>query len=123
MGIKVVKVREWRRTANSALDGEFITVISGGSSGVYFPLGGTMAKIYQEMGAKSNSQSTAASAANATTLNQGKAEIGFSMADTAADAYEGIDSFEKQGAQENLRSIASLYTNYLQIVAVKGFWH
>ena len=101
------------------LDGEFITVLTGGSSGVYFPLGGTMAKIYQEMGATANSQSTAASAANATTINQGKAEIGFSMGDTAADAFQGIDSFEEQGAQENLRSIAALYTNYLQIVATK----
>lgn len=103
-----------------ALDGEFITILTGGSSGVYFPLGGTMAKIYQDMGAKSNSQSTAASAANATTLNQGKAEIGFSMGDAAADAYEGIDSFEKQGAQENIRTVASLYTNYMQIVATAG---
>ncbi|MFC4409615.1 TAXI family TRAP transporter solute-binding subunit [Chungangia koreensis] len=101
------------------LDGEFITVLTGGSSGVYFPLGGTMAKIYQEMGATANSQSTAASAANATTINQGKAEIGFSMGDTAADAYQGVDSFEEQGAQENLRTIAALYTNYLQIVATK----
>lgn len=102
-----------------ALDGEFITILTGGSSGVYFPLGGTLAKIYQDLGAKSNSQSTSASAANATTLNQGKAEIGFTMGDAAADAYEGIDSFEEQGAQENIRSIASLYTNYLQIVATK----
>lgn len=102
-----------------ALDGQFITILTGGSSGVYFPLGGTMAKIYQDMGAKSNSQSTAASAANATTLNLGKAEIGFSMGDAAADAYQGIDSFEEQGAQENIRSVASLYTNYMQIVATK----
>lgn len=101
------------------LDGEFITILTGGSSGVYFPLGGTLAKIYQDVGAKSNSQSTSASAANATTLNQGKAEIGFTMGDAAADAYEGIDSFEEQGAQENIRSIAALYTNYLQIVATK----
>lgn len=104
---------------DNALEGEFITILTGGSSGVYYPLGGTMAKIYQNMGASANSQSTAASSANATTLNQGKAEIGFSMGDAAADAYEGIDSFEEQGAQENLRSIASLYTNYLQIVATK----
>lgn len=103
----------------NALDGEIITVLTGGSSGVYFPLGGTLAKIYQDMGATANSQSTSASAANATTLNQGKAEVAFSMADAAADAYEGIDSFDEQGAQENIRSIAALYTNYLQIVATK----
>ncbi|MDY0404919.1 TAXI family TRAP transporter solute-binding subunit [Virgibacillus sp. 179-BFC.A HS] len=107
------------KNSDKPLDGEFITILTGGSSGVYYPLGGTMAKIYQGMGAKANSQSTAASAANATTLNQGKAEIGFSMGDAAADAYEGVDSFEKQGAQKNLRSIASLYPNYLQIVATK----
>ncbi|MBT2215593.1 TAXI family TRAP transporter solute-binding subunit [Virgibacillus dakarensis] len=101
------------------LKGEFITILTGGSSGVYYPLGGAMAKIYQDMGANANSQSTAASSANATTLNQGKAEIGFSMGDAAADAYEGIDSFREQGAQKNLRSIASLYPNYLQIVATK----
>ncbi|MGY0691956.1 TAXI family TRAP transporter solute-binding subunit [Virgibacillus sp. FSP13] len=101
------------------LKGEFITILTGGSSGVYYPLGGALAKIYQEMGANANSQSTAASSANATTLNQGKAEIGFSMGDAASDAYKGTDSFEEQGAQENLRSIASLYPNYLQIVATK----
>src|SRR5690606_3448427 len=100
----------------SSLEGEFITVLTGGSSGVYFPLGGAMAKIYQEMGANANSQSTAASAANITTLNKGDAEVGFSMGDAAEDGYKGIDSFEEQGAQENVRSIASLYPNYLQIV-------
>lgn len=99
------------------LDGEFVTILTGGSSGVYYPLGGTLADMFQNLGASANSQSTAASAANATTLNQGDAEIAFSMGDAAADAYEGIDSFEEQGAQENIRSLASLYPNYLQIVA------
>lgn len=101
------------------LDGEFITILTGGSSGVYYPLGGSLAKIYQDLGANANSQSTAASAANITTLEQGKAEIGFSMADAAADADEGIGSFEDQGVQENVRAIASLYPNYLQIVATE----
>ncbi|MFS0674003.1 TAXI family TRAP transporter solute-binding subunit [Ornithinibacillus sp. 179-J 7C1 HS] len=104
-------------SAEDALDGEFVTVLTGGSSGVYYPLGGAMANIYQDMGANANSQSTAASAANITTLNQGDAELGFSMGDAAADGYEGVDSFAEQGAQENIRSIASLYPNFLQIVA------
>jgi uncharacterized protein len=103
-----------------AFKDEFITILTGGSSGVYFPLGGTLSKIYQDAGATANSQSTAASATNAITINQGKAEIAYAMGDTVADAYEGIDSFEEQGAQENILSIASLYTNYLQIVATKA---
>ncbi|UJL45552.1 TAXI family TRAP transporter solute-binding subunit [Virgibacillus sp. NKC19-16] len=102
------------------LSGEFVTILTGGSSGVYYPLGGALAEMFQSLGANANSQSTAASAANATTLNQGDAEIGFSMGDTAADAYEGIDSFEEQGAQENIRSLASMYPNYLQIVATES---
>lgn len=103
----------------AGLDGEFITILTGGSSGVYYPLGGSLAKIYQDLGANANSQSTSASAANATTLNQEKAEIGFSMGDAAADAHEGIGSFEEQGVQENIRTVMSLYPNYLQIVATK----
>jgi len=102
-----------------ALDGEFITILTGGSSGVYYPLGGALSKIYQDLGANANSQSTAASAANITTLEQGKAEIAFSMGDAASDADEGIGSFEEQGKQENVRAIASLYPNYLQIVATE----
>jgi TRAP transporter TAXI family solute receptor len=103
-----------------ALDGEYVTILTGGSSGVYFPLGGTLAKVYQEqLGAIATSQSTAASAENAKKLNEQKAEIGFLMGDTAADAYEGVGSFADSGAQENLRSIAALYANYLQIVALK----
>lgn len=102
-----------------AFDGEFITILTGGASGVYFPLGGAISKIYQEAGATANSQSTAASATNATTVNQGEAEIALAMGDTVVDAFEGIDSFEEQGAQEDIRSIASLYTNFSQIVVTK----
>jgi len=105
---------------SDALKGQYITILTGGSSGVYFPLGGTMAKVFQEkLGATATSQSTAASAENAKKLNQKKAEVGFLMADTAGDAYEGVDSFAESGAQENLRSIAALYPNYLQMVTTK----
>jgi TRAP transporter TAXI family solute receptor len=107
--------------AAADLKGEYVTILTGGSSGVYFPLGGTLAKIYQEkLGATATSQSTAASAENAKKLNQQKAELGFLMGDTAADAYEGVDSFKESGAQENLRSVAALYPNYLQIVTIEG---
>ena len=111
---------EKESASDGPLKGEFITILTGGSSGIYFPLGGTLSKIYSDLGARANSQSTSASAANLTTLNQGKAEVAFTMGDTAADAYEGIDSFEEQGKQENIRTIASLYTNYFQIVALEG---
>jgi uncharacterized protein len=112
--------KENGKNNEKSLEGEYITILTGGSSGVYFPLGGALAKLYQEkLGAVATSQSTAASAENATKLNQKKAEVGFLMGDTAADAYQGVDSFEKNGPQTNLRSIAALYPNYLQIVTTK----
>jgi uncharacterized protein len=99
------------------LKGQYITILTGGSSGVYFPLGGALAKLYQEkLGVVATSQSTAASSENATKLNQKKAEVGFLMGDTASDAYKGVDSFKDKDAQKNLRTIAALYPNYLQIV-------
>lgn len=103
-----------------SLKGEYITILTGGSAGVYYVLGGTLAKLYQEeLGAVATSQSTAASAENATKLQTGKAEIAFLMGDTAEDAYNGKDSFKDKGAQKNLRTIAALYPNYLQIAVTK----
>lgn len=100
------------------LDGEVITILTGGTSGVYYPLGNAQAKIYtEEAGAQASAQTTGASAENASKISQGSAEIAYAMADTVYDAYKGQGTFEDSGALENLRAVASLYTNYMQLVA------
>ncbi|MEI2358174.1 TAXI family TRAP transporter solute-binding subunit [Mesobacillus zeae] len=101
--------------------GKPLTILTGGTSGVYFQLGNAMAKIYgEEVGALASAQTTGASAENTAKVSRGKAEIGFAMADTVADAYNGQGNFAKYGALKNIRAIASLYPNYMQIVTTKS---
>lgn len=62
---------------------EFINVLTGGTSGVYYPMGVALSKIYSEAlpDAKVQVQSTKASVENLNLLQQGKGEIGFSLGD------------------------------------------
>ncbi|WP_159433414.1 TAXI family TRAP transporter solute-binding subunit [Bacillus tuaregi] len=98
-------------------ENEPLTILTGGTSGVYFQLGNAMAKIYGEkIHAQTSAQTTSASAENTAKVSRGKAEMGFAMADTVADAYNGQGNFKDFGSIKNIRAIASLYPNYMQIV-------
>lgn len=106
---------------NSSQAGKPLTILTGGTSGVYFQLGNAMAKLYGEkIGAQASAQTTGASAENTAKVSRGKAELGFVMADTVSDAYNGQGNFEKYGALKNIRAVASLYPNYMQIVTTKS---
>jgi len=107
-------------SGENPLDGKVLTILTGGTSGVYFPLGNALAKIYNNIGAQASVETTGASAVNASKIAQKKAEMGFAMADTVSDAYNGVDNFKKIGALKNLRAVTALYSNYLQIVAPKN---
>ena len=69
---------------------EFISVLTGGTGGTYYPLGGAFANIIsEETGIETNAETSGASAENMTTLKDGNAEIAFSQTDIAAYATEG----------------------------------
>jgi uncharacterized protein len=103
-----------------ALEGEVITILTGGTAGVHFPLGSAQAKIYTEVtGATASAQVTGGSAENTAKLLKGLAEIGYAMEDVVYDAYKGKGKFEDIGPSENLRVVATVYTNYTHIVAPK----
>ncbi|MBZ4652847.1 MAG: transporter solute receptor, family [Peptococcaceae bacterium] len=98
----------------------YITIVTGGSSGPYFALGGAVAKLFNEKipGANASVQSTGASAVNATLLGEKKAELAFAMNDVVSYAYTGTEVFKDKGAVKNLRGLASLYPNYVQVVTL-----
>jgi TRAP transporter TAXI family solute receptor len=101
--------------------GETLTILTGGTSGIYFQMGNAMAKLYgEEIGAQASAQTTGASAENTAKISRGKAELGFAMADTVSDAYNGQGNFENFGSIKNIRAVASLYPNFMQIVTVKS---
>lgn len=98
---------------------EFINVLTGGTSGVYYPLGVALSKIYSDNieGARTQVQSTKASVENLNLLQQGRGEIAFALGDSVKSAWEGDEEAGFPQKLDKLRGIAAIYPNYIQIVA------
>ncbi|WP_295812747.1 TAXI family TRAP transporter solute-binding subunit [uncultured Nitratireductor sp.] len=98
---------------------EFINVLTGGTSGVYYPLGSQLSKIYGENieGVRTQVQSTKASVENLNLLQQGRGEIAFALGDSVKSAWEGDAEAGFDQKLDKLRAIAAIYPNYIQIVA------
>lgn len=106
--------------AGGGAEQKFLTVATGGSSGPYYTLGGAMAKIYKEkLGYNASVQSTGASVENINLLKAKKADVAFVMSDVTTFAYAGQENFKEGGAIKDLRAMAGLYLNYVQIVTLK----
>lgn len=98
---------------------EFINVLTGGTSGVYYPLGAGLANLYGEKieGVKTQVQSTKASVENLNLLQDGGGEIAFALGDSVAAAWEGVEEAGFPAKLDQLRGIAAIYPNYIQVVA------
>jgi len=97
----------------------FISILTGGTGGTYYPLGGSFAKIIKDAtGIEANAETSGASAENMTTLKKGDAEFAFSQTDIASYANEGKLMF-KDNKVENVKAIATLYPETIQIVTTK----
>ncbi|MET3756329.1 TRAP transporter TAXI family solute receptor [Rhizobium binae] len=107
--------------SGAARASEFINVLTGGTSGVYYPLGVALAKIYGDgiSGARTQVQATKASVENLNLLQQGKGEIAFALGDSVKLAAEGNAEAGFKAPLDKLRGIAAIYPNYIQIVASK----
>lgn len=99
----------------------FINILTGGTSGVYYPLGVALSKIYGEKipGARPQVQSTKASVENLNLLQKGKGEIALALGDSVKLAWEGDAEAGFKEKLDKLRGIAAVYPNYIQIVASK----
>lgn len=98
---------------------EFVNVLTGGTSGVYYPLGVALSEIYAEAipDARTQVQATKASVENLNLLQQGRGEIAFSLGDSVKAAVEGNEEAGFRGPLDKLRGIAAIYPNFIQIVA------
>lgn len=98
-------------------DADFLTIATGGSSGVYYQIGATMADLLaDELGADTSVQATGASAENINLLTDGNAEIAFTMGDATVQALEGTGPFEDD-PREGLLAIMTMYPNTVQLIA------
>ena len=99
---------------------EFINILTGGTSGVYYPLGVALSQIYGKAipGAKTSVQATKASAENLNLLQAGRGEVAISLGDSLSDAWKGNEEASFKVPLKKLRTIAALYPNYIHFVAV-----
>jgi uncharacterized protein len=104
----------------AAQQGSRISITTGGTGGVYYPLGGGMANILSKYvpGLQATAEVTGGSVDNLKLLGAGKSEVAFSMVDSAWDASQGQDKFKD--AKVNARTLMVLYPNRMQIVTVDG---
>src|SRR5205814_5157703 len=98
---------------------QFINVLTGGTSGVYYPLGVAIGKIYSDKipNVKTQVQATKASIENLILLDQGRGEIAFTLGDSLKAAWDGDAEAGFKNKLEKLRTIGAIYPNYIQIVA------
>lgn len=98
---------------------QFVNVLTGGTSGVYYPLGVALSKIYADNieGVRTAVQSTKASVENLNLLQAGRGEIAFTLGDSLSYAWEGNEEVGFRGKLDKLRTVSAIYPNYIQIVA------
>ena len=109
-------------SASSVQSAEFINILTGGTSGVYYPIGSALTKIYGDniKDTKVQVQVTKASVENLVLLQEGKGEIAFVLGDAAKDAWDGKEDAGFKTKLDKLRIIGAIYPNYIQIVASKS---
>lgn len=99
----------------------FINILTGGTSGVYYPIGVALSQIYSDgiPGSKTSVQATKASVENLNLLQAGRGELAFALGDSVADAKNGVEDAGFKAPLTKLRAIGGAYPNYIQIVASK----
>ncbi|SFH18099.1 hypothetical protein SAMN05660649_04172 [Desulfotomaculum arcticum] len=97
----------------------FVNIATGGTAGVYYPLGGAMAEILNKNidGVNATAQSTGASVANINMLKDGSVQMAFVQNDIAYYAANGTEMFKDQKV-EGLKGLATLYPETIQIVTL-----
>jgi len=108
-------------TAAPAFAQEQLSVATGGTGGVYYPMGGGLAEIINNHveGYMATAEVTGASVENMGLIATGDADIALALADTVQQGYTGTGRFEGQQLPM-LRGMAIAYANMIQIVALEG---
>jgi uncharacterized protein len=97
-----------------------LDIATGGTGGVYYPLGGGFGNILGKEipGVTATARVTGGSVANLQLVGSGKADLCFTQVDAAWDAINGLDKF-KSGKLE-IRALVVMYPNHMHVVTVEG---
>jgi TRAP transporter TAXI family solute receptor len=103
-----------------AVQAQNISVATGGTGGVYYPMGGGLAAVLSKYvpGMQATAEVTGGSVDNLKLIASGKPYVAFSMSDAAQDALKGEDKFK--GNKVPVRTLMVLYPNRMHVVALDG---
>jgi hypothetical protein len=106
-------------TASPAQAQKRLSIATGGTGGVYYPLGGGLANVLTKAvpGVEATAEVTSASVDNIKLIGAGRVDIAWTLADTAAEGYTGTGKFKEKVP---VRAIAVVYANKSQWVTVEG---
>jgi TRAP transporter TAXI family solute receptor len=107
----------------SAAASSFITIGTGGVTGVYYPTGGAICRLVnknrKEHGIRCSVESTGGSVYNLNTIRAGELDMGVVQSDWQFHAYHGTDRFAEQGPDKDLRAVFSVHPEPFTVVARK----
>ncbi|PTX54620.1 hypothetical protein C8N43_3437 [Litoreibacter ponti] len=107
--------------APAAMAEEFITIGTGGVTGVYYPTGGAICRLVnkgrRDHGVRCSVESTGGSVYNINTIREGELEFGVAQSDWQYHAYNGSSRFEEAGPFEGLRAVFSVHPEPFTVVA------
>lgn len=102
---------------------KFVTIGTGGVTGVYYSAGGAICRLMNKERAKTgircSVESTGGSVFNVNTIRTGELDFGVAQSDVQYNAYKGLQQFEKDGPYKELRSVFSLHAEPITVLARK----
>jgi len=103
-----------------AAQAQNISIATGGTGGVYYPMGGGIAAVLSKYvpGMQATAEVTGGSVDNLKLVGSGKPYIGFTMTDAGQDAFRGEDKFK--GNKVALKTLMILYPNRMHVVTIEG---
>jgi len=106
--------------AATAAQAQIVTIATGGTGGVYYPLGGGMAAVLSKYvpGMQATAQVTGGSVANLQLVGTGRPYLAMTMADAGLDALKGQDKFT--GKPVPVRTLMVMYPNRMHVVTIEG---
>lgn len=108
-------------TTTVAAEQKFVTIGTGGVTGVYYPTGGAIARMVnkgkKEHGIRASVESTGGSIYNLNAIAAGELDMGVAQSDWQYHAYHGTSKFEKNGANKDLRAVFSVHPEPFTVVA------
>ena len=108
-------------SAPADVEAEKMTLVTGGTSGTYYAVGGAMQTILNEKLALSELfvESTGASKANVNLITDGEADMAILQSDVVSYAHTGTNTFAETGVEDSALWVAGLYNETVQIIAAK----